>query len=74
MTCFPGSLYAAFEVLIEPDFRTSHIVEINAFGELLPRLLHEDKTTYEFEVAEALVRKGVVVADTVNTTAISQVS
>lgn len=32
-TCFPRSLYAGFDVLVEPDFRTVRIIEINAFGE-----------------------------------------
>ena len=53
-TCFPRSLYAGFDVLVEPDFRTVRIIEINAFGDLLPRVLHEGRDTYESEVHEAL--------------------
>jgi hypothetical protein len=54
--CFPKSLYAAFDVLVEPDFRTMHILEANAFGDLLPGILHEGHSTYEWEIAEALRR------------------
>ncbi len=53
---FPDSLYAGCDVLIEPDFKTAHILEINAFGDLLPRVLHEGRETYEWEVIEALRR------------------
>jgi glutathione synthase/RimK-type ligase-like ATP-grasp enzyme len=48
--CFPRSLYAGFDVLIEPNFRTARILEVNAFGDLLPRLLHQNRETYEWEV------------------------
>jgi len=54
--CFPRSLYAGLDVLVEPNFRTVRILEINAFGDLLPRLLHEGLDTYEWEVAEAVRR------------------
>jgi hypothetical protein len=49
--CFPFSLYAAFDVLVEPDFQTIHFLEANAFGDLLPGLLYRGYTTYEWEVA-----------------------
>lgn len=53
---FPHSLYAGFDVLIEPDFRTARILEVNAFGDLLPRTLCEGRDTYTWEVEEALKR------------------
>jgi glutathione synthase/RimK-type ligase-like ATP-grasp enzyme len=52
--CFPRSLYAGFDVLIEPDFRTAWVLEVNAFGDLLPRTWHEGWDTYEWEVEESL--------------------
>ncbi len=55
--CFPRSLYAGLDVLVEPDFRTVRILEVNAFGDLLPRILHEGRDTYEWEVIEALRRE-----------------
>ena len=51
---FPRSLYAGFDVLVEPDFRTTRILEVNAFGDLLPRILHEGRDTYEWEILEAI--------------------
>jgi hypothetical protein len=54
--CFPDCLYAGFDVLIEPDFRTAWILEVNAFGDLLPRTLHEGRDTYEWEIEAALQR------------------
>jgi hypothetical protein len=54
--CFPRSLYAGLDVLVEPDFRTSRILEVNAFGDLLPRNLHEGRDTYTWEVEQALER------------------
>lgn len=53
---FPRSLYAGFDVLLEPNFRTARILEVNAFGDLLPRTLHEGRDTYTWEVEEALKR------------------
>lgn len=58
--CFPRSLYAGLDVLIEPDFRTAHILEVNAFGDLLPRVLYEGRDTYAWEVEEALRRPAYV--------------
>ncbi|MDB6066898.1 MAG: hypothetical protein JWR26_3106 [Pedosphaera sp.] len=52
--CFPKSLYAGLDVLIEPNFKTSWILEINAFGDLLPRVLHEGRDTYSWEVLTAM--------------------
>jgi glutathione synthase/RimK-type ligase-like ATP-grasp enzyme len=55
--CFPRSLYAGLDVLIEPDFRTAHILEVNAFGDLLPRILCEGRDTYTSEIEAALERR-----------------
>jgi len=55
--CFPGSLYAGLDVLIEPDFQTARILEVNAFGDLLPGILYEGRDTYTWEVEEALRRR-----------------
>ena len=55
--CFPDSLYAGLDVLIEPNFRKFWILEVNAFGDLLPRLLHENRDSYDWEISEALRRR-----------------
>jgi glutathione synthase/RimK-type ligase-like ATP-grasp enzyme len=54
--CFPRSLYAGFDVLVEPGFHRSRVLEVNAFGDLLPRQLHDGRDTYEWEVLEAMKR------------------
>jgi len=45
-SCFPDSLYAGVDVLIDSHHRP-FIGEINAFGDLLPGLLHRGESTYE---------------------------
>jgi glutathione synthase/RimK-type ligase-like ATP-grasp enzyme len=60
--CFPRSLYAGLDVLIEPDFQTARILEVNAFGDLLPRTLHDGLDTYSWEVEESLRRQTVQTA------------
>lgn len=54
--CFPHSLYAGLDVLIEPNFQTARILEVNAFGDLLPRTLCEGRDTYTWEIEEAMRR------------------
>jgi glutathione synthase/RimK-type ligase-like ATP-grasp enzyme len=60
--CFPRSLYAGFDVLVQPDFRTTWILEVNAFGDLLPRILEQGRETYEWEVEAALQRPPIQVS------------
>ena len=50
MRSFPQSHYAGLDLLIAPDFRRHAILEINAFGDLLPRVLSEGKDTYSAEI------------------------
>jgi len=49
-TCFPGSLYAGIDVRVSPDFRHHQVLEVNAFGDLLPDVLCNGKDTYETEI------------------------
>ena len=49
-TCFPNSLYAGIDLRISPDYRHHHVLEVNAFGDLLPDVLCNGKDTYETEV------------------------
>jgi hypothetical protein len=62
--CFPHSLHAGFDVLIEPNFRTARILEVNAFGDLLPGILHEGRDTYTWEVGESVRREAIQVSAT----------
>jgi hypothetical protein len=49
-SCFPGSLYAGLDLRISPDFQHHHVLEVNAFGDLLPDVLCDGKDTYETEI------------------------
>ncbi len=51
---FPGSLYVAVDLLVAPGFRQFAVAEVNAFGDLLPNLLHEGYDTYTAEFARLL--------------------
>jgi len=52
-TCFPQSLYMGFDVLIDPEYNY-RILEVNAYGDLLPRVLIDKMDTYHWEVKEML--------------------
>ena len=43
---FPKSLTLGLDVLIRSDFRRHAVLEVNAFGNLLPRLLDRGEDTY----------------------------
>lgn len=43
--CFPDSLYAGVDILLDAKHRAV-VGEINAFGDLLPRLLHRNESAY----------------------------
>lgn len=53
--CFPSSLYAGVDILIGSS-REPFVCEINAFGDLLPRLKHRGETAYEAILRAALDR------------------
>lgn len=44
--CFPDSLYGGVDVIIDSRKRV-RVCEINAFGDLLPNLLHRGESTYQ---------------------------
>lgn len=50
--CFPMSFYMGLDVLVTPDFKKHYILEVNAFGDLLPRILIDDMDTYTMQVFE----------------------
>jgi glutathione synthase/RimK-type ligase-like ATP-grasp enzyme len=54
--CFPASLYMGIDILLTADLRKTVVLEINAFGDLLPGLLHEGETCYEAQV-KAMIKK-----------------
>jgi len=54
MACFPNSMYAGIDLLITPDYRHHAVLEINAFGDLLPGVLYQGRDTYETEIMAML--------------------
>jgi hypothetical protein len=54
---FPRSLYSGVDLMFEPGYRRHHILEINAFGDLLPGLLDRGQSTYEAEIEAVLERE-----------------
>jgi glutathione synthase/RimK-type ligase-like ATP-grasp enzyme len=53
---FPNSLYCGIDLLIAPNFQHHAILEINAFGDLLPGIIWNGTDTYTSEV-EAMLKK-----------------
>ena len=51
MRVFPSTLYAGIDLLIQTDLTRHAVLEINAFGDLLPNVLHEGRSTYEAQLA-----------------------
>jgi hypothetical protein len=47
---FPGSWYAGLDLLFAPGFRRHALLEINAFGDLLPGVLCDGLDTYTAEL------------------------
>jgi hypothetical protein len=50
MECFPESLYAGIDLLFTPDFRRWAVIEVNAFGDLLPGVFWRGLETYAAEL------------------------
>lgn len=48
---FGRCLQLGIDVLLTPGYRQHAVLEVNAFGDLLPRLLHEGATTYDAQIS-----------------------
>lgn len=53
---FPHNLYCGVDLLVAPDFKHHTILEINAFGDLLPSIIWQGMDTYTSEVKAMLER------------------
>lgn len=51
VAAFPGALYAGVDVMVADGGAEVFVLEVNAFGDLLPGLTHRGESTYEAEVA-----------------------
>jgi hypothetical protein len=49
-----SSLYIGVDLLFTPDFRRHAILELNAFGDLLPGILHDEQETYSSEIVAVI--------------------
>ena len=56
--CFPGSHAIGIDLLVAPGFRRHAVLEVNAFGDLLPGVLCDGEETYAAEVLA--MQEGVV--------------
>jgi hypothetical protein len=57
-SAFPRSLYAGIDLAIAPDFRRHAVLEVNAFGDLLPGVLDGGLDTYDAELAAVGITNG----------------
>lgn len=48
------SLYVGVDLLLKPGYRDPTVLELNAFGDLLPNVLDGNRDTYEAEIAATL--------------------
>lgn len=51
--CFPDCLYMGVDVLISSNLKQIKVLEVNAFGDLLPSLIDEGESVYEAEINES---------------------
>lgn len=56
MQAFPRSLYAGLDILLPRNDKSPVLLEANAFGDLLPNLLHKGENTYLAEINAVLER------------------
>jgi hypothetical protein len=48
---FPQAFHLGIDVLVAPHGREAFVLEANAFGDLLPGIIHEGMSAYEAEIA-----------------------
>lgn len=56
MQCFPESLYGGVDLLVMPDLRNHAVLEVNAFGDLLPGVISQGMDTYAAEIEAVVAR------------------
>lgn len=61
---FPRSLYLGVDLLVSPRANSFAILEANAFGDYLPGLLHDGRSTYECELRAVLAARGMALCTT----------
>lgn len=49
--CFPATLTVGVDLMIQAQWNTFAVAEVNAFGDLLPRVLVDGRDTYQWQAA-----------------------
>ncbi|KAG2386688.1 hypothetical protein C9374_002432 [Naegleria lovaniensis] len=52
--CLPNALCLGVDVMLSEDFQEHYILEVNGFGDLIPRVYYDNYDTYQNQVREAL--------------------
>ncbi len=52
--CFPECLYLGIDILISANLRYIMVLEVNAFGDLLPNLIDDGETVYEAQIKASI--------------------
>lgn len=60
---FPHALYAGVDLLFTPNWKQPYILELNAFGDLLPTVRKQGMDTYEAEIKATLTKATFIHAD-----------
>ncbi len=55
-SCFPNCLYMGVDILISSNLKSIKVLEINAFGDLLPNLMDNGERVYQAEINEMLYK------------------
>ncbi|MFK7002032.1 STM4014 family protein [Flavobacterium oreochromis] len=53
-TCFPDSLYMGIDILVSSGLKNFKVLEVNAFGDLLPNLIDQGETVYQAQIQTAI--------------------
>jgi hypothetical protein len=54
--CFPGNLHAGIDIAIDSRWRSVAVLEVNAFGDLLPGVLHDGLDPWQAQIAAIRTR------------------
>ncbi|EFC46147.1 predicted protein [Naegleria gruberi] len=54
--CFPNSLCLGVDLMFSENFQEHFIVEVNGFGDLIPRIYFDNLDTYQTQVRESIER------------------
>lgn len=52
--CFPNSLYMGIDILVTSSLKNFKVLEVNAFGDLLPNLIDQGENVYQAQILTAI--------------------